>query len=95
MYFFFHFLNLDFHVFYHNEDCVETDTIKSALNQSHNLSSDYVDASKAFTNASTTPGYGDKSSTMYECSRENSLLFLLLMFGTLWVGVTIYRFTKR
>ena len=29
-----------------------------------------------------------------DCHRENSLLFLLLMLGTLWVGVSLYNFNK-
>ncbi|XP_071799371.1 solute carrier family 4 member 11-like isoform X4 [Asterias amurensis] len=28
------------------------------------------------------------------CLRENSLVYLILMFGTLWVGVTLHSFTK-
>lgn len=30
----------------------------------------------------------------HACLRENSLLFLLLMLGTLWLGHTLYNFTK-
>jgi sodium borate transporter 11 len=29
-----------------------------------------------------------------ECLRENSLLFLLLMLGTVWTGITLFNFTK-
>ncbi|XP_045124359.1 sodium bicarbonate transporter-like protein 11 isoform X2 [Portunus trituberculatus] len=28
------------------------------------------------------------------CTRENSILYLLLMFGTLWLGVMLYNFNK-
>lgn len=28
------------------------------------------------------------------CRRENSILYLLLMFGTLWLGVMLYNFNK-
>ncbi|KAB7507658.1 Sodium bicarbonate transporter-like protein 11 [Armadillidium nasatum] len=28
------------------------------------------------------------------CTRENSILFLLLMFGTLWLGLLLYNFNK-
>lgn len=28
------------------------------------------------------------------CKRENSLLFLLLMFGTVWLAVSLYNFNK-
>lgn len=29
-----------------------------------------------------------------ECLKENSILFLLLMLGTVWLGITLYNFTK-
>ena len=29
-----------------------------------------------------------------DCKRENSILYLLLMFGTLWLGVMLYNFNK-
>jgi len=29
-----------------------------------------------------------------ECLRESSLLFLLLMLGTVWLGLSLYNFTK-
>ena len=29
-----------------------------------------------------------------ECNRASSLLFLLLMFGTVWIGVSLYNFNK-
>ncbi|XP_076440791.1 solute carrier family 4 member 11-like isoform X2 [Babylonia areolata] len=29
-----------------------------------------------------------------ECLRESSILFLLLMLGTVWVGITLFNFTK-
>eukprot|EP00057_Strongylocentrotus_purpuratus_P007095 XP_011661569.1 PREDICTED: sodium bicarbonate transporter-like protein 11 isoform X3 [Strongylocentrotus purpuratus] len=29
-----------------------------------------------------------------ECHRDSSILYLLLMLGTLWLGVTLYNFTK-
>ncbi|XP_032786652.2 sodium bicarbonate transporter-like protein 11 isoform X2 [Daphnia magna] len=31
---------------------------------------------------------------MTECNRASSLLFLLLMFGTVWIGVSLYNFNK-
>ncbi|XP_022252508.1 sodium bicarbonate transporter-like protein 11 [Limulus polyphemus] len=32
--------------------------------------------------------------TLPDCKRENSLLFLLLMFGTVWLAVSLYNFNK-
>ena len=29
-----------------------------------------------------------------DCLRESSLLFLLLMLGTVWLGLSLYNFTK-
>jgi hypothetical protein len=29
-----------------------------------------------------------------DCLRENSLLYLLLMLGTTWLGLSLYNFTK-
>ena len=37
---------------------------------------------------------GTESTELAECHRDVSLLYLLLLFGTLWVGVTLYNFTK-
>ena len=34
------------------------------------------------------------ASEIIECNRASSLLFLLLMFGTVWVGVSLYNFNK-
>lgn len=31
---------------------------------------------------------------LIECNRASSLLFLLLMFGTVWIGVSLYNFNK-
>jgi len=31
---------------------------------------------------------------MGECMRETSLLYLLLMLGTAWLGLSLYNFTK-
>ena len=33
-------------------------------------------------------------SDIVECNRASSLLFLLLMFGTVWIGVSLYNFNK-
>ena len=51
--------------------------------------------SKAASNV--TDYLGDHNGTIIvqdECMRENSMLYLLLMLGTLWVGVSLYNFNK-
>lgn len=34
------------------------------------------------------------STSIHACLKENSILFLLLMLGTVWVGITLYNFTQ-
>jgi hypothetical protein len=38
-------------------------------------------------------GYAEHDITPH-CTRENSLLFLLLMLGTLWLATTLYNFNQ-
>ena len=39
-------------------------------------------------------GVAEKLGGSTECLRENSLLYLLLMLGTVWLGLSLYNFTK-
>lgn len=39
-------------------------------------------------------GNDEEAEHSNECLRENSLLYLLLMLGTLWLSVSLYNFTK-
>ena len=43
---------------------------------------------------STTPSVADMTADVESCLKENSILFLLLMLGTVWVGITLYNFTQ-
>uniref|UniRef100_A0A5S6Q9G3 HCO3_cotransp domain-containing protein n=1 Tax=Trichuris muris TaxID=70415 RepID=A0A5S6Q9G3_TRIMR len=45
-------------------------------------------------NSSSINFTAEKSSQTKECNREASILYLLLMFGTLWLGSFIYNFRK-
>ncbi|XP_042225670.1 sodium bicarbonate transporter-like protein 11 [Homarus americanus] len=54
-----------------------------------------------YSDAYSTPGIpeageGEATLTLVPdvCTRENSILYLLLMFGTLWLGVMLYNFNK-
>ncbi|XP_070195670.1 solute carrier family 4 member 11-like isoform X2 [Littorina saxatilis] len=47
--------------------------------------------------SSTVAGGGGvegEEGVVSRCLRENSMLFLLLMLGTVWVGITLFNFTK-
>ena len=72
-------------------------------------SADNVTLRSAGVGATVTPGYpggvaddGDtvgptwtsSDALMNECLRETSLLYLLLMLGTAWLGLSLYNFTK-
>ncbi|XP_041475181.1 sodium bicarbonate transporter-like protein 11 isoform X2 [Lytechinus variegatus] len=47
-----------------------------------------------FSNISSQISTTLASSSTPECHRDSSILYLLLMLGTLWLGVTLYNFTK-
>ena len=53
-----------------------------------------INTSPTFTLISNTTADILLASTK-ECHRDSSILYLLLMLGTLWIGVTLYNFTKR
>ncbi|GFS14431.1 sodium bicarbonate transporter-like protein 11, partial [Elysia marginata] len=44
--------------------------------------------------SSRAPPAADTAAVVGECMRENSILFLLLMLGTVWAGLTLFNFTK-
>jgi sodium borate transporter 11 len=46
------------------------------------------------TNSSTVELAPPGGGMLEECLRENSILFLLLMLGTVWLGITLFNFTK-
>jgi hypothetical protein len=60
-------------------------------------------ASSQFFPPPTSPSNGNSTSDdllhpeveeIMACRRESSILFLLLMLGTLWLGVSLYNFNK-
>ncbi|KAJ8040324.1 Sodium bicarbonate transporter-like protein 11 [Holothuria leucospilota] len=57
----------------------------------HNFKMNYYE--DACNNATQLPTASSVTSSV-ECLKENSLLYAILMFGTLWLGVTLYNFTK-
>ncbi|KAK7501045.1 hypothetical protein BaRGS_00007530 [Batillaria attramentaria] len=76
----------DFKTNYQNEAC-ETKSMSSS-----NETLDVVLTTTASVLTSNTSDSG--LSMVAECLRENSILFLLLMLGTLWMGLTLFNFTK-
>lgn len=54
--------------------------------------SGFVNSSRLTVSTETLPTPG--TNIIEECMRENSILFLLLMLGTVWTGLTLFNFTK-
>ncbi|XP_022239063.1 sodium bicarbonate transporter-like protein 11, partial [Limulus polyphemus] len=68
----------NFQKYYHSSECTEQVSVSQL--------SDWLGNS---TNNSSQSQIG-----IPDCKRENSLLFLLLMFGTVWLAVSLYNFNK-
>ncbi|XP_060564517.1 solute carrier family 4 member 11-like [Ruditapes philippinarum] len=73
----------DFNKYYYTPDCFPpTNTDHSVTNVTTNTSIDLTNVT-------------DTSTTIHHpCLKENSILFLLLMLGTVWFGITLFNFTK-
>ncbi|KAK3100091.1 hypothetical protein FSP39_014604 [Pinctada imbricata] len=63
------------------------------LNASNHMSNGTTTVSSVI-NVTMTTAKQITDQAVTECERDNSLLYLLLLFGTLWLGVTLYNFTK-
>ncbi|XP_041356583.1 sodium bicarbonate transporter-like protein 11 isoform X2 [Gigantopelta aegis] len=50
--------------------------------------------STLFNNVTGSTLFNNVTEEVMECHRDVSLLYLLLLLGTLWLGVTLYNFTK-
>lgn len=62
------------------------DAFKScAKSFSHSYNTPYCDTNTTAVNVTLDP-------VVYACDRENSVLYLFLMFGTLWLGVSLFNF---
>ncbi|XP_045159936.2 solute carrier family 4 member 11-like isoform X2 [Mercenaria mercenaria] len=73
----------DFNKYYYTPDCFPPTNTDQSLN---NLTSN---TSFMSTNVSDTA-----DDNQHPCMKENSILFLLLMLGTVWFGITMFNFTK-
>jgi len=74
----------DFSKNYYNEDCKAAPRNTSIAVSVVGIN--YTDVSN---NVSTSTG-----NFVDDCLKENSVLFLLLMLGTVWLGITLFNFTK-
>lgn len=86
----------NFHKYYYSPACQFASNSGFGSNQSAILTNafNYTDSTtQSFNNqvASLIPSLDESS---YICRRETSLLFLLLMLGTLWLATTLYKFNK-
>lgn len=71
---------LNFSKYYLSEACTS---------ETHSLTSEELTSLLSNTSANSTVVL-----TLPHCRRENSLLFLLLMLGTVWLAVSLYNFNK-
>ncbi|XP_048760517.2 solute carrier family 4 member 11-like isoform X3 [Ostrea edulis] len=91
----------DFNKNYHTDSCQGV-THSNSSNQNASLLTN-TSLTTVSTVTTTSPVNLTNSSTVVappgggmleECLRENSILFLLLMLGTVWLGITLFNFTK-
>ena len=98
-------LSVDFHVNYHSPGCSQTSSASSAAAAVNMTSAMTTTPAMLVTSAvgeGTTLVVGGRGvcgvvsalAGSTECRRESSLLFLLLVLGTVWLGLSLYNFTK-
>ncbi|XP_061166083.1 solute carrier family 4 member 11-like isoform X1 [Saccostrea echinata] len=86
----------DFNKNYHTDACHHvihsnsSNQNPSLLNNSLTTVSTMTTGNSSNSSVTVSPPGGG----IEECLRENSILFLLLMLGTVWLGITLFNFTK-
>ena len=93
------YLLTDFHVNYYSPACgYQGQAIVAQLVNSTNLSSESTSTIQTALTVMNNSLNGSMLTEHHEemgdvCQKENSILFLLLMLGTVWLGLYIYHFT--
>lgn len=86
---------VDFNKNYHTAACESTSSLTTNTTSSNiSLAVTTVASTVSAAINTTDSAHSDHSGYVEECLRENSILFLLLMLGTVWVGITLFNFTK-
>jgi sodium borate transporter 11 len=87
----------DFQAYYNNASC------DYSASRAENFSKARAESEEHFyqnTTAAPTPvahasaGGGPGDLSTHDCRRDTSILYVLLMFGTLWLGLFLYNFRK-
>ena len=89
----FHLLSPDFNKNYHTPACDEPSNYSAAVELTTAATTTVASTAESVLN-STADLLHDDHDYVYECLRENSLLFLLLVLGTAWLGLSLFNFTK-
>ncbi|XP_041360225.1 sodium bicarbonate transporter-like protein 11 isoform X2 [Gigantopelta aegis] len=84
----------DFNENYYSPKCDESNITNTG--DSTNVSTVLTTASTIATSVMSSLNTTEQTvqQNPFECLRENSILFLLLMLGTVWIGLTLFNFTK-
>ena len=97
-------LAVDFQVNYHSPGCSQTSSASSAaaVNMTSAMTTTAAMLVTSVVGDGTTSVVDDRGADVCgvamaastQCRRESSLLFLLLVLGTVWLGLSLYNFTK-
>ena len=73
-------------------DTISTNNSTVVSPAAYNIAASLVNSNALNVSAPSLPAA--TGAVVEECLRENSILFLLLMLGTVWAGLTLFNFTK-
>lgn len=81
----------DFNKNYYTPACVPSSNDEQTLTGGQPSNMSYTNASVSYIITNVSEVVPD---TNHPCLKENSILFLLLVLGTVWFGITMFNFTK-